>query len=205
MYSTSPKVIPLSPRRCQHAFLITTSTRDISTMPRAILAPICSNSRPRRELSDGKKNRLIGRWLAGQKPATIAREESVNKSTVYKLIQRYKERQNTDNAPRSGRPHKYLERDIRVVTRLIRNNPKITFKAIRKQTGLNISNSTLKRLFHDEGLKHWRARGRPELSERYATIRLRWALNHRHTDWSKWVFSDECSVETSKGQKPQWV
>jgi ketohexokinase/beta-glucosidase len=68
-----------------------------------------------------------------------------------------------------------------------------------------MSVTTIKRILLDEGLLHWRARGRPELTEEHARIRLAWALQHRDEDWSKWVFSDECSVETGKGQKKQWI
>jgi transposase len=135
----------------------------------------------------------------------IAEAESLQYITVYKVIQRYKERGTTTNMPRSGRPPKATLQARRLLKRTIQKEPKLTFEALRKEANLDLSTTTIKKVLHDEGLQHWRARGRPELTQRHATLRLQWALQHRNTDWSKWIFSDECSVETGKGQRKQWV
>jgi hypothetical protein len=94
-YSDLQKVSPLSPQPPPGLFCLLSSTRDISTMPRRILEVVSSNERPRRKLDDGKKNRVIGRYLEGARPATIARDEFLNRSCVYKLIRRFKERGTT--------------------------------------------------------------------------------------------------------------
>jgi transposase len=145
-------------------------------MPRPILAPICSNSRSRSELSDELKGIIIGRYREGAKVAAIARAESVPYTTVRSLIQRYQERGNTSNAPRSSRPLKYTIYDVRALRRAVRNNPKLTYQALREQAGVNLSKNTIKKVLYDEGLFHWRARDRPELIQQHAAIRLQWAL-----------------------------
>jgi hypothetical protein len=54
------------------------------------------------------------------------------------------------------------------------------------------------------GIANWRSKKRPVLTASHARRRLQWAQQNRHTDWSRWLFSDECSVEKGKGKKRAW-
>jgi hypothetical protein len=91
-YSDLQKVSPLSPQPPPGLFCLLSLTRDILTMPRRILEVVSSNERPRRELDNGEKNRVIRRYLKGARPAIIVRDKFLNRSCVYKLIRRFKER-----------------------------------------------------------------------------------------------------------------
>jgi transposase len=141
-------------------------------MARRILAPISSNSRPNHELSDEKKHLIVRRYLGGQSLKEISEAECVRYGTVWQVIQRYKERGTTDNKPRSGRPEKVIARDIRAIARAARRLPKATLKELKQESGVDFSRTTIKKVLHRKGLKHWCAKHRLELIERLAAIRL---------------------------------
>jgi transposase len=185
MYSTSSKVCVIFSEPLLRAFCLQYSTRDIPTMSRLELAPMCPNSRPGSQLSNELKDRIIVRHLGSQSAAKIARDERLPASTVRSLISRWKERDTTNNKPRSGRPPITTPRERRAIVRAARNNPQMPLESIQKVAGVPHSRSTIKRVLHDEGLLHWRSKQRLELTERHAADRLAWALQHQDTDWSK--------------------
>jgi transposase len=174
-------------------------------MPRRrVLVDIPPNIQRGKELSDATKERLIGRAAAGQTGGQIAAIEQLPESTVYHAIQRIQKRQTTANAVRSGRPKDYTTRDKRAVIRAVRKDPKLTYKDLRKETGLNLSNDTFKRILKADNILHWRSKRRPELLPSHARLRLQFARSMLAQDWSIVIFSDECSVEKGAGQKRQW-
>ena len=57
-------------------------------------------------------------------------------------------------------------------------------------------------------MRKWIARKRPKLLPRHASARLAWALEQKDwtvEQWRKYIWSDECSVECSKGAGAKWV
>jgi hypothetical protein len=59
-----------------------------------------------------------------------------------------------------------------------------------------------------EGITNWLAKRRPQLSEEAARKRLAWALKHKDWTWDEWskvIFSDECSLERGVGARRLWV
>jgi transposase len=71
-----------------------------------------------------------------------------------------------------------------------------------------MSNSYIKDLARANGIAHWRAKKRPELSPKNASDRFLWCKVRRHwtvDDWRKYMFTDECSAERGKGQEQEWV
>jgi hypothetical protein len=95
-----------------------------------------------------------------------------------------------------------------MLVRHLRKYPKSSFQQRREDTGLKMSNTTIKRLAHDNNVQHWRAKKRPELSEKNAAERLLWCRCRAHWTiecWGKYMWSDECSVERGKGKLIQWV
>jgi transposase len=153
------------------------NTRQLN-MPRTVLAEINTNKRRGCQLSDGTKQRIIGRHCAGQKAAQIAREESLPASTVRTIISRWKQRGTTDNKLRSGRPKVTTRRERRYLVRTVRDHPQMPFESIKEHLGVYHSTSTIKRVFHEEDLLHWRSKRRLELTEQHAAHRLTWALQH---------------------------
>src|SRR3954463_1848299 len=155
---------------------------------------------PGAELSNDTKQRIVGRFAAGQSQAQIAIEESLLPRTVSQTIRKTITRGTTQNNPRSGRPRLYDARTARLIVRIARKHPKWTYKQLQQETGLDLSRDTLRTILRDSGIINWRCKKRPHLTEVHVQLRLRWALANRNTDWSRWLFSDECSVEKGAGQ-----
>jgi hypothetical protein len=109
------------------------------------------------------------------------------------------------NKPRSGHPEVLTEREKRYITTLIRAKPLIPWEDLRKELGLSVSITTIRKFLKNEGVLHWRALKRPGLTKELAIKRLAWAREHANTDWSKWLFSDECSVEYGVGRARPWA
>ena len=65
----------------------------------------------------------------------------------------------------TGNKKTYDKRDERMMLRNLRLHPRIKFRDRRKETGLDISNLTIKRIARKFALHHWRAKRRPELTE----------------------------------------
>ena len=92
--------------------------------------------------------------------------------------------------------------------RNLRIYPKLTFQQRREDTSLKMSNSYIKNLARENGLHHWRAKKRPEITAKHAAERLLWCkCRARWTveDWKKYMWSDECSVERGRGKLIEWV
>ena len=80
-------------------------------------------------------------------------------------------------------------------------SPKITYKDLRRSTGLKFGNKLLRGILQDHGILNWRSKRRPALTEAIASIRLAFARAWITFDWSTVLFSDECSVEKGVGKE----
>ena len=83
--------------------------------------------------------------------------------------------------------------------------PKLTYQDLAKESGVYFSKDTLSTILTKHGIAHWRARRRPRLTAEHAQLRLQFAVQNINIDWSKVIFSDECSVEMGQGKKRQWA
>src|SRR6266487_50662 len=112
------------------------------------------------------------------------------------------------SGPRPGCPPTYTKQDERMMLRNLQLHPKSTFDDRQKECGLDMSNSTIKRLAKKHGLHHWRAKKRPELTEAHAAERLLWCKCREHwgvEEWKIYMWSDECSAERGQGKLIEWV
>ncbi len=72
----------------------------------------------------------------------------------------------------------------------------------------SVSFSTMRRRLREENMQMWQKKKRPLLTPEQAAKRLEWARAHEHwtvEDSKTVVWSDECSVERSKGVRQEWV
>ena len=70
-------------------------------------------------------------------------------------------------------------------------------------TGVNFSKATVYRILKEYGLTNWLAKKRPLLQEEDAAKRLAWAKERKDwpaDEWSKVIWTDECSVERGTGK-----
>ncbi|CAG8761105.1 5776_t:CDS:1, partial [Acaulospora morrowiae] len=78
----------------------------------------------RKELSQDQRSQIIGAYLCGVSPLTIAKTFGYAKSTVYDTVKRYKETGSKHPSKRPG-PQKILsECDERILSRIANKNRK---------------------------------------------------------------------------------
>ncbi len=177
-------------------------------MPCTPLGPISGN-RPRGpELTPYKRGIVNGAVQYGATPKYIAAQERLPESTVRWTISRAPLRQNGVRKPRSGRPPIVTDRARRHIIRIARLNPRITYEDLKKESGHTYSKATAYRIFKEYGFTNWLAQKRPLLTEEVAAKRLAWCLERRYWGWEEWskiIWSDECSVERGSGKDRAWV
>lgn len=178
------------------------------TPPRTPLAQTDGNRRPpNHELTPYERGKIEGAAAGGLSHSQIRALVKRDRSTIATTLRRAGVRQDGYSQPRKGRPQVYSERDQRTMLRNLRLQPKFKFEERRKATGLKMGNTYIKDLARANGLSHWRAKKRPELSEANAAARLLWCRCRASWDvarWRKYCWSDECSVERGSGAEQEW-
>ena len=126
-------------------------------------------------------------------------------STIDCIFKKYQETGTVQNKPRSGRPSKLGEEDIKdLKTRILKNGEsrrettKDILDHLNGELGHDVSNMTARRAIKATGLKRCPAVVKPFISEKNAEIRVAWCkerLKWTMKDWAKVCWSDECSVE----------
>ena len=180
----------------------------IITMLRTPLGPISSNRRRGPELTPYKRGIINGAYRHGCTPTYIVSAENTPLNTVKKTILHASQHPNGITKPRCGRPLATTLGDRRLIIRIARANPRITYEDLKKETLLDISHKTFYRVLKEYGLTNWLAKQRPLLTPEVAVKRLAWCrvrLSWKWEEWSKVIWSDECSVERGTGKERAWV
>lgn len=175
---------------------------------RTPLRAISSNRVRGSDLTPYMRGKIVGAADDGASPAEIQVRYGVSRGAVRGSIAQDSTRLEGESGPRPGCPPTYTDRDERLMLRNLRLHPKSTFNERRKECGLDMSNSTIKRLARKHGLHHWRAKKRPELTEEHAAARLLWCKCRAHwgvEEWKIYMWSDECSAERGRGKLIEWV
>jgi transposase len=175
---------------------------------RTPLRTINTNRSRGKELSPYVRGKIVGMAEKGGSVSEIQARFQVSRQAVRGSISKDPQRPEGESALRSGRPRIYTIRDERMMLRNLRLYPKSTFEERRRETGLEMSNTTIKRLAQKSGLQHWRAKKRPELTEEHAAERLLWCKCRVHwgvEEWKIYMWSDECSAERGRGKLIEWV
>jgi hypothetical protein len=166
-------------------------------------------NRPRgKDTSPYTRGKIVGMAENGASASKIQVQYGVSRKAVRGSIAQDSQRPEGKSLPRSGRPPTYTDRDERLMLRNLRLFPKSTFEDRRIESGVKMSNSTIKRLARKHGLHHWRAKKRPELTEEHAAERLLWCRCRAHwgvEEWKIYMWSDECSAERGRGKLIEWV
>jgi hypothetical protein len=124
-------------------------------MPHAhtVLGETSGNRVRGKDLTPYERGLVIGAYRFGIKEAAIIREFKLSRGAVRSTIQNIISQPQGESQLRTGRPTEYNNRDERKMLRNLRLYPTLTFMERRKATGLNMSNSTIKRLVIKSGLK----------------------------------------------------
>jgi hypothetical protein len=152
----------------------------LSTLRTPLMALDVNIRRWGSEISPYERGRIEGARIAGLSLREIELQMMHSRGAVRGTIALEILRSNGASLPRKGRPIVYNERDRRTMLRNIRSFPKLRFQQRRDDTGLKMSNSYIKDLARANGIAHWRAKKRPELSPKNAADRLLWCKIRRH-------------------------
>jgi len=167
------------------------------------LAPISTNQVRRKELTPFERGQIVALDGVDLSQSKIAKVLKRPRSTIQDALKNSCQNPDGESLSRSGRPPILTPRDRRLLLREVRKHPKLTYKELKKATGLHYSTPTLRKALKEEGITRWIAKKRPKLTPENAKIRLNWARKHRDwgvLQWSKVRFSDECSVELGAGK-----
>jgi len=160
------------------------------------------------ELSPYQRGLVVGARKSGKAPKEIEDEFKLSRGAVRRTLESIQLREDGKSKPRSGAPLKYTSRARRRMLLNLRTHPKMTYEQRRKDTGLTMGDDYIHDLAEAEGLRHWRAKKRPELTPKVAAERLLWCKCRAHwktKQWRKYMWSDECSVERGKEGEIVWV
>ena len=104
-----------------------------------------------------QKEIIAGAIGSGLTPSRVQKAFRVPESSVRYVLSKA---HNIDGhaAPRSGRPKKLSTRDERHILRIVRRDPKITYKELIRRSGVAVSDDTIYRLLKEEGIINWIAK-----------------------------------------------
>ncbi|KAG1953319.1 hypothetical protein F2P79_009893 [Pimephales promelas] len=82
-----------------------------------------------KELSKDTGKKIVDLHQAGKSESTIGKQLGVKKkSTVGKIVRKWKTYKTTDNLPRSGAPRKISSRGVKMIMRTVSKNPRTTWR-----------------------------------------------------------------------------
>ena len=185
-------------------------------MPRSFGQEISGNRLRSGELTEVQRAIIISKREEGVPIKSIATEVDCAPRTVTNTIKRWKEHQSIATLPRSGRPTIIGTREARQLHRIARKNPKIQYRTLRNEAGLDEpsplrtkppSRSTIYRVLKDTGLTKRRCKVRPTLKIEHVKLRREFERRHRDMAWGRTRirFSDECSIEIGSGAEREWA
>ena len=142
----------------------------------------------------------------------IADAVSVRKSTVKKVLDRYRETGSVKDRAGRGRKKKLTTVEESFIITYVGRKPRATASELKHQIfieyGLSVSLTLITSFLRKSGFRKRIARPVPFLSNRHSDERYNFAMSHqwKFLSWWKTVkFSDECSFELGKnGQIKVW-
>ena len=177
-------------------------------MLRASLTPISGNRPRNTDLTPYQRGIIVGAQALGYTPTENGKTLNFTKSTVQSTIPKHSIRNDGVSKSRSGRPKVLSESDRRYIIKHTRINPRITYAQIKLEVGLGCSRTTIYRALKLYSLTNWVAKKLPLLTPEVAKKRLDLYLLRREwtfKQWSRVIWSDECSAEKISGKQRQWV
>lgn len=154
-----------------------------------------------KEVSEYLRKQIILLHSEAMSYRKISAQVNVPYSTVGSIIRKFKEYGTTVNLPRSGAPRKIGLRARRHLLRKIKNKPMMTRKEIQidlEASGTKVSERTISRELHDNGIKSFTPRKTPMLSKKHVASRLNFAKEHLEKGndyWKSVLWSDETKIE----------
>lgn len=124
-----------------------------TTMPQRLpLTPIDPNRPLKKELSPCQRSEISTLRAVGLTNDQIGKRVFCTRNTVASTLRLNTLRNEGKTRPRSGRPSALSIRDRRLILRIARRNPKITYAVLAIEAGITVHKSTLYRMLKEEGI-----------------------------------------------------
>jgi transposase len=142
--------------------------------------------------------------------STIQKKYGYTPDFIARWWRRYKETGGVDDAPRSGRPHKLDNAQVKEVVRYLKrpatSSLRKTAKRMKIDHDVDISDYTVARTAKLQGLHYRLRKKKPRLSEEDKKARLHFANQRRPRHfWERVMWSDEASFALFSSTRWQWV
>ena len=108
-----------------------------------------------KQLPDDTKNTIVQLIEGSYRASEVANILNISKSTISRLLKRWRERGDTENKPRKGRAKFVSKRGERVLNRIVKTSRRATLKDItsefNRRTPVKVSLRTVQRTLHSLG------------------------------------------------------
>ena len=164
-----------------------------------------------KELSKQVRDKVVEKYKSGLGYKKISKCLMIPRTTIKSIITKWKERGNTTNLPRDGRPPKLREQATRALIREAAQRPKVTLEELQSstaETGVPVNRTTISCMLHRIGLYGRVARRKPLLSAKIKMARFEFAKRHlgdSQSVWRKVFWSDETKIELFGHQGKRYV
>ncbi|GBB85332.1 hypothetical protein RclHR1_01190008 [Rhizophagus clarus] len=165
----------------------------------------------KRELTEFERGEVIGLWKGGHTERNINEILDIPKTTIHNTIMDYKNSEKISAAPRSGRPPKLTERDLRHLSKIIKEDRQQSLEEITKKISecllSPVSNNTVRHVLHSEGYFGRAGKRKPLVSEANRKKRLAWCRERKEwdTEWDTIIWSDESRFLLFQNDAHHWV
>lgn len=133
---------------------------------------------------------------------------NLSRASIYRIKKNIAKKGNVSRKPGSGRPRKFSPRDIQKLKHQALNHPKKSAAEIGirlVELGCpELSPRSIRNNLTRIGLRKFKTRSKPMLSQRHKDARLQWCLDHQDVNWDLWVFSDESYCELFRNKLKYW-
>jgi transposase len=139
--------------------------------PRKQFARSLGQNRPRNyQLNPFERHAIVQDCLNSVPHTVLAARYSCHRNTIRTTFNRWKDQQNFESRPVTGRPRRLTPRERRLLFRYIRKDPTRTWSNLlyycKESLGKTVSKNTIRQAFRTLKLSHWRSLKRIFLSKK---------------------------------------
>ena len=127
----------------------------------------------------------------------VAKRLKVSRHTVNRWVENFRKTGDVLDEPRVGRQRKTSDREDELIENIFEKKEPSSSKTVLpalRSLGINISHSTLRRRLKEKKFSYSQPAMKPSLTKKQREKRLKFARTNKDRDWSKVVFTDECTV-----------
>jgi transposase len=139
--------------------------------------------------------------------AAVAKAVHCGVTTVKYWLKRWKQSKDLTDSNRTGRPRATTQKQDKKIVSVTERQTFATSRDITNRmarSGVMVSDRTVRRRLNEAGAKYNRPLSKPLLTEGHREKRLKWAQDHRATNWNQVIFSDETTIRLNSVKGLVW-